>query len=127
MTRELILENCIRISQFFKNKYTVDELKSEISIVEESIIGLLKIYGRILDFNGAPARDLSTLYLTDDAYDKMDNKLIEMGIKVDYKYLNHSCWFQYDGYHWVVINEDAIRKSNEEFRKQAYGINNKTE
>lgn len=111
MNRELILDNCVRLSQFYKNEFNIEGLKSEISIVADSFKGLLDTYSRILDYNGAPPRNLSRLYLTNDAFDKMINELYEMDITVEYLYLNQNCCFNYNGYYWEVLNEDAIKKA----------------
>lgn len=114
MTRELIFENCLRLSTFYKNDINPNGLKSEISVVDESFKSLLKVYGRILDYNGAPARNLSRLYINDEAFDKMLNELYEIGVAIDYLYMNHSCSFSYVGYYWEVINEDAIKAATED-------------
>lgn len=113
MTRELILENCVRISQFYKNEIHADGLKSEISLVSESLKSLLDTCTRILDYNGAPPRNLSRLYLTSDAFDKMINELYEMDITVEYLFLNQNCCFQYNGFYWEVLNECAIKKKRQ--------------
>lgn len=114
MTRELILDNCIRLSQFYKNEINIEGLKSEISLVEESFKGLLETYGRILDYNGAPIRNLSRLYLTNDAFEGMINELNKMNITIEFLYPNLSCSFQSNGYHWEVLNEDQIAKNRQE-------------
>lgn len=113
MTRELILDNCIRISQFYNNEINYEGLKSEISIVSESLKGLLDTYTRILDYNGAPPRNLSRLYITNEAFIKMLDEINNIGIAMTYTFSNHTCYFEYNGYNWEVINEDEAKKERQ--------------
>jgi len=111
MTKELIIENCQRICQFYKSQYLgMDNIKT-VTAKE-----LLRQYGAILDWNGAPARNLSVIYLPEKEYEEFRREVDELNIEAFHKngvYFETGCVFIYDGYYWVIHNEDAEKRHRE--------------
>jgi hypothetical protein len=100
-----IIDNCTRLSRFYKG--------GDHPIVRKYMVspeGLLKLCGRILDYNGAPAKNVSRLYLDNEDYMDLINYIqpIEEAGLVQNGVL--SCLFVYYGYQWEVQNEDEINK-----------------
>jgi hypothetical protein len=109
MTKELIIENCRRLIDFYKCNTNVYDLRFELTFK-----GLLDVYGWILDYNGAPVRNLSRLYLTDEAFNEMISEVYQMDIIVDRLYMTTSCCFLYNGYYWEIINQEEVKRNREE-------------
>ena len=96
MTETSIVQNVKRILSFFKE----DRMPE---ITGGSPTDLLSLYGRILDYNGAPRHGLSLLYLTNLDYAEMESFC--MGHCSDFMRSEKSFRFTYDGYNWAVINK----------------------
>jgi len=102
MQKESIVENCQRLQAFLKDdsSYKIEKIINDISPK-----GLLDAFGRILDYNGAPATGWSWLYLTGDDYLEMLNYCKEHLSDTFYDNNGKSFLFKYDGYQWYVNNK----------------------
>lgn len=96
MTEAAITNNIKRILSFFKEERMPD-------INEGTPAGLLKLYGYILDYNGAPRSGLSLLYLTGLDYSEMESFC--MAHCNDFMRSEKSFRFTYDCYNWAVVNK----------------------
>lgn len=106
MTLETIIENCNRIMQFFKQDIM------PLPIGEPCAKELLKWVGRILDFNGASARNQSRLYLSQTDFESLIKDIKDQKIIVEESHITEAgCNFLYDCYYWEVVNEDYVRKT----------------
>lgn len=95
-SEEAIVDNCKRILQFYHEDRVPE-------IIDYSPKGLLMLYGRILDYNGAPRSGLSLLYLNGNDYKEME--YFVMPRCEDFMKSEKSFRFTYLGYNWAVINK----------------------
>lgn len=103
MKVQSIVDNCDRLFSFYKDaaRYDLQQI-----ISNSTPKGLLDLYGRILDFHGAPISYMSRLYLSEGDYDEFvewakdtaEFHIIEWPDKI-------AIGFNYDGYRWIVENK----------------------
>lgn len=101
MTVETVVENCNRLCAFLKDKTRYD--KEEV-IAYTSPKGFLDLYGRILDYHGAPKTGWSWLYLTGADYVEMDGFCKE-NCPAYHDNNGVSFGFEFVGYKWYVNNK----------------------
>lgn len=109
MTKELIAENLGRILHSYKDIIGAGSL-----VYDVSTKGMLDIYASVLDWNGAPARNLSRIYLNDQVWDSFKREVHMLPITGYDEHKDINCLFLYSGYYWEVMNEDAIKRQIEE-------------
>lgn len=100
-TEEAIIDNCKRLLAFLKEQSPFSIMDK---ITEYSPSGLIDLYSRILDINGAPVSGWSILYLTGNDYNEMEYYCRN---RCD-GYKAHSpkmFFFSALGYNWTVINK----------------------
>lgn len=96
MTEDSIIKNVKRILFFFKEDKMPD-------IIDYSEKGLLDLYSRILDVNGASVSGLSVLYLTGSDYKEM--LWFCRSHCDDFMDSENSFRFSFYGYNWTVLNK----------------------
>jgi hypothetical protein len=101
-SEEAIIDNCNRLLAFLKAPSPFSIMDK---ISEYSPAGLIDLYSRILDINGAPVSGWSFLYLTGQDYKEMEYHC--MTRCEDYKQHNAEKMFYFSalGYNWTVINK----------------------
>ena len=103
MTVQSVVDNCDRLFLFFKDtaKYDLQQI-----IANATPKGLVELYGRALDFHGAPASYMSRLYLTGPDYDEFVEWAKEAeGFHVIEWPNKIAIGFNYVGYRWIVENK----------------------
>lgn len=112
MTKELIAENLGRVLSFYKSDFGAGSLVYDISAK-----GMLDIYANVLDCNGAPARNLSRLYLNDQVWDEFKLDICSLRISDYSERYGIGISLLYSGYYWEILNEDGIKREKEEYHK----------
>jgi hypothetical protein len=110
MTRDAIIENCRRLLSFFKDedKYGDHQLILQDLNHKEAIScsGLLRSYGKILDYYGAPSSYMARLYLSDEDYSEFAEYAQTTKNFSELRRLRVTAIsFSIDGYHWIVENK----------------------
>ena len=120
MTKESIVNNGRRLLNFLCEKDFSDDSLLRFGV---SCEGLLRVYGNIMDYNGAGVDQYSRLYLPEHDYSELKEfakdkpEYIDLFVyNLQQEELKKQVWpnhisapkeifkFQYEGYRWIIFN-----------------------